>query len=739
MGWPASRVVATTVAMAAALAVAACAAPDAPPASASRRPLEAAIWTPRSPAAPRPPAGTGYVLAYDSQRHVSVLCGGASGATRFTDTWEWDGTSWAKVASDLPPGRVGAAMAYDAARGQAVLFGGDVSGTGEANDTWLWTGTVWLEACLLPPCNLTKPAARAGHAVAYDPVDQTVVLFGGESGGVLRDDTWAWTGSSWSPVCTASPPCSGLPPARKNHAMAHDPVNGLVISFGGVTASELDRELIGWDGADWWTLCAIEPCNLDRPLARERHAMAADTIRGRVVLFGGVNGVFYPPETWEWDGSRWTQPAVFDGVTPRLEHAMAFDAARGRVVLFGGYGAGYSTDLWEYHRRGGPCTAGDQCDTGFCVDGVCCESAACETCRACDLGGGLCGGVVNASDDTCDGAWVCDDGAVCRLRQGQACGVNADCASHHCADGFCCDAACGEPCAACAASLGAPADGTCGPAVAGHDPGAACGGFACSGTSAACAGTCSADAYCRPDYYCAADATCQPRRAVGTACADGAGQDCLVAACRICASGDCADGYCCAAACAGECERCDLVPGACEPVPAGQPPKRDCGGTGPCAAACDGARACRFPGGERECLGQSCTAGTVAEPHRCDGGGACQAQGTRWCDGLACDGDDCRADCARDDQCVPGWTCDVLSGTCQGPPGVECAHPGGCSSNVCAGGRCCAEPCAYAHAECGGVCDEAGRCHYPPEPRTCACADGAGGECRRGACLCGDA
>jgi hypothetical protein len=60
--------------------------------------------------------------------------------------------------------------------------------------------------------------------------------------------------------------------------------------------------------------------------------------------------------TWDWDGSHWTARQDI-GVSPRLGHAMAFDSARKRVVLFGGFGLpGTSTqpsgslknDTWEH-------------------------------------------------------------------------------------------------------------------------------------------------------------------------------------------------------------------------------------------------------------------------------------------------------------------------------------------------------------------------------------------------------
>jgi hypothetical protein len=62
--------------------------------------------------------------------------------------------------------------------------------------------------------------------------------------------------------------------------------------------------------------------------------MSFDAARGMTVLFGGdSNG--HNAETWEWNGTVWTQRMIL-GPSPRSWDAMAWDAARGETVLFGG-------------------------------------------------------------------------------------------------------------------------------------------------------------------------------------------------------------------------------------------------------------------------------------------------------------------------------------------------------------------------------------------------------------------
>jgi len=74
--------------------------------------------------------------------------------------------------------------------------------------------------------------------------------------------------------------------------------------------------------------------------------MAYDQARGVTVLFGGYyydssiwcdwepcNTHQYYSDTWEWDGSQWTERPV-TGPPPRFGHAMAYDSTRQVIVLF---------------------------------------------------------------------------------------------------------------------------------------------------------------------------------------------------------------------------------------------------------------------------------------------------------------------------------------------------------------------------------------------------------------------
>ena len=60
--------------------------------------------------------------------------------------------------------------------------------------------------------------------------------------------------------------------------------------------------------------------------------MACDSMRQRIVLFGG--GAHRPyQDTWEWNGTAWSQRSVALHPPFNNGHAMAFDEARGREEL----------------------------------------------------------------------------------------------------------------------------------------------------------------------------------------------------------------------------------------------------------------------------------------------------------------------------------------------------------------------------------------------------------------------
>ena len=72
------------------------------------------------------------------------------------------------------------------------------------------------------------------------------------------------------------------------------------------------------------------------------------------MLFGGVSGIGGTKfaDTWEWDGTNWTQASPTTSPTARsVHHNMSYDPIRKVVVLIAGQiGPGFASenDIWEY-------------------------------------------------------------------------------------------------------------------------------------------------------------------------------------------------------------------------------------------------------------------------------------------------------------------------------------------------------------------------------------------------------
>jgi hypothetical protein len=85
------------------------------------------------------------------------------------------------------------------------------------------------------------------------------------------------------------------------------------------------------------------------PADRGGSALVYDAARQRTVLFGGQGNNVNLGDTWEWDGTTWTQQHPITAPPARTNAAMAYDAARQRVVLFGGTNNNVDLgDTWEW-------------------------------------------------------------------------------------------------------------------------------------------------------------------------------------------------------------------------------------------------------------------------------------------------------------------------------------------------------------------------------------------------------
>ncbi|MHB8879334.1 MAG: hypothetical protein ACYC8T_37035 [Myxococcaceae bacterium] len=273
------------------------------------------------------------------------------------------------------------------------------------------------------------------------------------------------------------------------------------------------------------------------------------------------------------------------------------------------------TDAGTPGSLGWPCSAGSQCNSNICADGVCCSTACTGSCNACNLSGSagtcsltpalspgnpscapyLCSGTAGAcptqclADSECAATHYCrttgQKTCIPRKANGQGCGASRECLSTFCVEGFCCDSSCGSNCDACNF---AGSEGTCTNQPSSFST-PTCLPYRCSGTSAACGTTCTSDANCGSGAYCLAP-NCLPTKNNGTSCTQA----------RECTSGNCVDGTCCNSTCANPCDACNRAGnlGSCVSVPQTAPGSPSCapyscsGTSAFCATSCTAGGGC---------------------------------------------------------------------------------------------------------------------------------------------------
>jgi cysteine-rich repeat protein len=278
-----------------------------------------------------PAIRTSAVAVNDLQRGVVMQFGGGLGDRTnpmlTNDMFVFDGRAWSRsTVAKKPPPIWDHAMAYDPLRDRVVLFGGEID-TGLSQATWLWDGTTWSEAT-----PASSPTARAGHSMAFDPEAGRVVIFGGRDETGLVDETWEWDGQSWSRRTVGAT----RPSPRFGAVLAHDPRGGGLLLFGGGSDTQM-----GLVFDDTWRLTPSGWTRIEAvlyPTARRFSQLAWAPARRRLMLVGGervddsgiVARAVPVGDSWEWDGARWRP--LFSSPLLVTQH-VAFASPDGTMVM----------------------------------------------------------------------------------------------------------------------------------------------------------------------------------------------------------------------------------------------------------------------------------------------------------------------------------------------------------------------------------------------------------------------
>lgn len=346
----------------------------------------------------------GFALALDTRRRRLLLHGGfdfTSSSSRTRTFPLVDDGLWSDVAN--PPGatRIWHSAIFDSRQDQMVVFGG-------------WIFNPYLPADSLSALSMRKdaiwsgvsatgpaPRPRFGHAVIRDPVNDRMVVFGGQSTDGTGDylaDVWALPLKGAAEWRQLLPGTASGPGVRRFAAATYDSRRQRMLCFSGDDGVAFlhDAWQLDLDGTPAWSplamggevpdaaylsafydrtndrviLCSNEGRVWSLPLTGAPRVqrlepggegpppyatpLVHDTRRNRLVWFRALSpqGNFRYEEYWtlSLDGPvRWTHVAS-RGLAPpsRYLMSMVYDEARDRALLYGGYEdeADYFGDTW---------------------------------------------------------------------------------------------------------------------------------------------------------------------------------------------------------------------------------------------------------------------------------------------------------------------------------------------------------------------------------------------------------
>lgn len=245
-----------------------------------------------------------------------------------------------------PGGLTGAAIAWDPRDGYLVLFGGNTS-HGVSDATWTFQPGGWTNRTNASDA----PPAVFGASLEFDYALDAVVLFGGCGPSACPSaTTWLYDGGIWANVTNRS---IDQPPARYDAALgfANDSADHASVLFGGCLDAACSRR-----ANDTWelnTTVGWVPETLpSSPPATSGAVAAYDPSLGGLVLFGGRAGPggSATSATWLFEGGLWTDlGSSVAGPTPPADAdpAATFQASTGQLLVITGAagGPGFSWTL----------------------------------------------------------------------------------------------------------------------------------------------------------------------------------------------------------------------------------------------------------------------------------------------------------------------------------------------------------------------------------------------------------
>ena len=353
-------------------------------------------------------------MGYDAATKQLVMYGGFGSYScpnglywgTLNDTWTWNGSIWtAQTPATVPPPTTGGCAADDPASGHLIMFGGNnviPTAGGEAfSDTWQWTGTNWVK---LAPA--THPPANGECFMTDDEARGAVVMlmYSGDTSGAANVHTWIWKNSTWSEAADFPVP-DGLNPisydAQSGDDLVYVAETGPCTTTSPTTSScpEVDQ-LWGFDGTAWAKVSS------NGPEIGSGTAASVDAATHQLVVTSGErsapSGFVLNNKTWVYSspGSSSASPVRLAGAN---RQATAVAASKAQFVASGSASAVVlaRADVFADALAGGPLAAAKHAPLLLTTSSSLDDVTKAEIQRALPSGGTvyLLGGTSALSDD----------------------------------------------------------------------------------------------------------------------------------------------------------------------------------------------------------------------------------------------------------------------------------------------------------------------------------------------------
>ncbi|MCA8965391.1 MAG: hypothetical protein KDC48_10915 [Planctomycetes bacterium] len=232
------------------------------------------------------------------------------------------------------------------------VFGGRTSPNGAAgsvyyNGLYAYDSVANSWATLSAEADPTAPLASFREAMAYDPIGNRVVVYGGRTsatGTILSDcHVFDLGTNTWSQIANPTPGTTG-PLELDGAHMAYDAATASLVLFGGSTSTGKSDETWLLIGTTWAKINGLTP-GVDSPVALNIHGMASrSSPYNDVVLVGGQDASSVNhTDTWRWDGvtGTWSQIVPINSTVPVTwlsGNEVVYDAVRQVLVINNGPG-----------------------------------------------------------------------------------------------------------------------------------------------------------------------------------------------------------------------------------------------------------------------------------------------------------------------------------------------------------------------------------------------------------------